>query len=68
MKRIDARSWSKEIQDALANAAVTGGALVDIDDNRRVLVLDERLWESVENKLPSLSDVIRDIKSLPQKG
>lgn len=68
MKRIDGRSWSKDVKDALANAAVSGGAVVDINDNLRVLVLDERLWESIEDKLPTLSEVVRNLKSLQRKG
>jgi hypothetical protein len=68
MKRIDGRGWNQNVKDALSNAAVSGGAVVDIEDNLRVLVLDERLWDSVSSKLPTLSDVIRDLKSTQTRG
>jgi hypothetical protein len=68
MKRIDGRDWKQDVKDALSNAAVSGGAIVDIDDNSSVLVVDARLWESIQDKLPTISDIIRNLRSLKEKG
>lgn len=64
MKIIDVRDWNASAKDTLADAAVSGGAVLDVNDNLQVLVLDLRLWNSVQDKLPSLSDVIRNIRTI----
>lgn len=64
MKRIRGEHWDHEIKATLVDAALSGGAIVSMDDNLEVVVIDVRLWESLEARLPSLIDVIREMRAV----
>jgi len=68
MKRISGKHWDEEVRSTLADAALSGGAILDVEDNLQVLVLDVRLWESLEGRLPSLSEIIREMRVIASKG
>lgn len=68
MKEIDARQWDQDVKDTLADAAVSGGVVLKVNDNLEVLVLDKRLWDTIQHKLPSVSQIIRELKALQPKN
>lgn len=68
MKRISGKHWDHEVKATLVDAALSGGAIVGMDDNLEVVVIDVRLWESLEARVPSLIDVIREMRAIATKG
>jgi len=61
MKTVDARKWDIKTKHALDDAAASGGAVFELDDNRRIVVIDLDLWSHLQRQLPSLPEILRRI-------
>jgi hypothetical protein len=68
MKRIDARTWDRAVTRQLENAVAEGGAELEISDNSRVVVIDAHLWKLLAQRLPSISEIFENIRSIKSEG
>lgn len=63
MKQIvDARDWDREVRATIENLAASGGGRLRLGNNNEVVVMSSSLWNLIEPRLPSLSEVLDEVR------
>lgn len=62
MKMIDAQSWDPELRMELRRAAAEGAARLILSEGEEIVVVDADFWKLLEERAPSLTEAVSNLR------